>query len=66
MDWGLPEEGAKTLNGQILDYLEEIPATGMSIRLGGYPVEIIKTEDNAVVMVRIRPDRKIEPIDEVI
>ena len=60
MNWSFPEEGAKTLNGQILDYLEEIPATGMSIRLGGYPVEIIKTEDNAVIMVRIRPDRKIE------
>jgi len=55
MGWSLPEEGAKTLNGQILDYLQEIPNTGTRMRLAGYPIEIIKTEESAVLMVRIHP-----------
>ncbi|MEL0082164.1 MAG: HlyC/CorC family transporter [Gammaproteobacteria bacterium] len=55
MNWSLPEEGAKTLNGQILQHLEEIPGTGTSIRLGDYPVEIVKTEESAVLMVRVTP-----------
>ena len=58
MGWSLPEEGAKTLNGQILDYLEEIPGAGTSIRLGGYTIEIIKTEESAVLMVKVRPAKK--------
>ncbi|RLA05812.1 MAG: magnesium/cobalt efflux protein [Gammaproteobacteria bacterium] len=56
MDWSLPEEGAKTLNGQILEYLQEIPSVGTSMRLGGYPLEIVKTEESAVLMVRVHPD----------
>ena len=56
MDWSLPEEGAKTLNGQILEYLQEIPSAGTSMRLGGYPLEIVKTEESAVLMVRVHPD----------
>lgn len=56
MDWSLPEEGAKTLNGQILEYLEEIPSPGTNILLGGYPIEIVKTEESSVLMVRVRPE----------
>lgn len=55
MRWHLPTEGAKTLNGMILDYLEEIPESGTSLLLEGYPIEIVQTSNNAVKMVKIHP-----------
>ncbi len=51
----LPTHGPKTLNGQILEYLETIPEPGTSLLLSGYPVEIVQTKGNAVKTARIRP-----------
>lgn len=53
MNWQLPTEGPKTLNGLILEYLEEIPQEKIGLRLAGYPMEIMETEDNRVTSVRI-------------
>jgi Mg2+/Co2+ transporter CorB len=55
MNWALPTEGPKTLNGLILEYLESIPTPGTSVLIAGYPVEIVQTKANAVKTVRIRP-----------
>ncbi len=55
MRWDLPTDGPKTLNGLILEYLETIPAPGTSLRLAGYPIDIIQTTENAVKMVKINP-----------
>ncbi len=57
MNWELPIEGPKTLNGLILEYLEAIPETGTSLLLNGYPIEIVQTANNAVKMVRIHGKR---------
>ncbi len=54
MNWSLPTDGAKTLNGLILEQLETIPETGTKLTLGEYPVEIMHTSDNAVNKVRIQ------------
>ncbi len=51
----LPLEGAKTLNGLILDHLEDIPEAGTSVKIAGYPIEIIQTHDRIVKVVRIFP-----------
>ena len=51
----LPLEGAKTLNGLILDHLEDIPETGTSLKIAGYPIEIIQTQDRIVKVARIFP-----------
>jgi Mg2+/Co2+ transporter CorB len=51
----LPTDGPKTLNGLILEYMETIPEPGTSIRLGGYPVEIVQSSNSAVKTVRIKP-----------
>lgn len=56
MKWDLPTKGPKTLNGLILEYLESIPSTGTSIRVSGYPIEIIKTADNTVKIARVLPN----------
>lgn len=57
MQWHLPTDGPKTLNGLILEYLEAIPQAGTSLRLEGYPVEIVQIANNAVKTVRIHPNR---------
>jgi Mg2+/Co2+ transporter CorB len=53
LNWSLPTDGPKTLNGVIVEYLETIPATGLGFELDGYPIEIVETSDNAVKTVRI-------------
>ena len=55
MHWHLPIDGPRTLNGVILEYLEEIPQPNISVRLAGYPIEIIEVENNMVKMARIMP-----------
>jgi Mg2+/Co2+ transporter CorB len=54
MNWRLPVEEAKTLNGLILEQLEEIPATGTDLQLGDYNIEILETSENVINLVRIR------------
>jgi Mg2+/Co2+ transporter CorB len=51
----LPLDNAKTLNGLILDHLEDIPETGTSLKIAGYPIEIIQTQDRVVKVARLFP-----------
>ena len=51
----LPLNGAKTLNGLILEHLEDIPEAGTSLKIAGYPIEIIQTQDRIVKVARIFP-----------
>ncbi len=53
--WELPVDGPKTLNGLIIEYLESIPEPGTSLRVAGYPIEIIQTQANVVRRARIQP-----------
>lgn len=55
MNWQLPSRGPKTLNGLILEYLENIPKPGTRLVIAGYPMEIVQTNGSAVKTVRIRP-----------
>ncbi|WP_339766838.1 CNNM domain-containing protein [uncultured Paraglaciecola sp.] len=61
MDWQFPTEGPKTLNGIILEYIEDIPEANISLRLAGYPLEIIEMKDNVVKTVRIMPQLYAAP-----
>ena len=54
----LPLNGAKTLNGLILEHLEDIPEAGTSLKIAGYPIEIIQTQDRIVKVARIFPSLK--------
>jgi Mg2+/Co2+ transporter CorB len=53
MNWNLPTDGAKTLNGLILEYLETIPESGTGLKVEGYPIEIIEARENRVELARI-------------
>ena len=55
LHWDLPTEESRTLNGLILEYLEDIPEPGTSLLLNGYMIEIVRTRGTAVDVARIRP-----------
>lgn len=48
-----PTDGPKTLNGLLIQHFEDIPEAGVSLKLGGVPVEIVQTQDRAVKMARL-------------
>jgi Mg2+/Co2+ transporter CorB len=55
LDWDLPVDGPKTLNGLILEHLEAIPEAGTSLKIVDYPIDIIQVSDNAVKTAKIYP-----------
>jgi len=55
--WNLPTEGARTLNGLLLELLEAIPDGKASLRVGNHIMTILKIEDNAIKQVLVKPDR---------
>jgi Mg2+/Co2+ transporter CorB len=59
MNWTLPTDGPKTLNGLIVEYLETIPEPGTGLKIEGYPIEIIETNDNRVKTARIYPRQEM-------
>lgn len=54
MQLEFPTDGPKTLNGLLLEYLEEIPQGSLSVKLAGYPIEIIDVQDNMIKTVRLQ------------
>jgi len=50
-----PLGGAKTLNGLILEHLQDIPEAGTSLKIADYPIEIIQTQGQVVKVVKIFP-----------
>ncbi|MFN3710382.1 MAG: HlyC/CorC family transporter [Alishewanella aestuarii] len=53
MQLEFPTDGPKTLNGLLLEHLEEIPQGAMSVKLAGYPLEIVDVQDNMIKTVRL-------------
>jgi len=52
LDWHLPCDGPKTLNGLITEALEHIPDSGICLQIGNYCLEILQAADNRVKSVR--------------
>ncbi|MEE2000971.1 HlyC/CorC family transporter [Alkalimonas sp. MEB108] len=50
-----PTNGPKTLNGLVLEYLEEIPQGSLSLKLAGYKMEIVEVQDNMIKTIRLFP-----------
>ena len=51
-----PLGGPKTLNGLILEYFEDIPEAGTSVKLAGHPMEVVQIQDRVVKSVRLLPN----------
>ncbi|MDP1732984.1 MAG: HlyC/CorC family transporter [Sulfuritalea sp.] len=48
-----PLDGPRTLNGLIVEHLQDIPEVGVGVRVGGVPMEIVQTQDRKIKMVRL-------------
>jgi Mg2+/Co2+ transporter CorB len=57
MKWDLPEDEASTINGLLLEELENIPSGKTSLRIGPHIVTIVEIKDNVISKVLIKPDR---------
>jgi len=51
--WDLPTDGPKTLNGLIVELLETIPEASTCLKINGYPIEIIESDENRIRSVRV-------------
>jgi Mg2+/Co2+ transporter CorB len=60
MNWHFPTNGPKTLNGLILEYLEEIPEGNISLKIEGHPLEVLEVENNVIQRVRVQPAEVIK------
>ena len=57
----LPTDGPKTLNGLIVEYLQDIPEADVSVRINNVPMEIVHAQGRTVKTVRIfRPSEQVE------
>ena len=59
----LPLDGPRTLNGLILEQLQEIPEADVSIKIAGVPMEIVHAQGRTVKTVRIF--KPVEPVESV-
>lgn len=51
-----PLDGARTLNGLIMEYLEAMPEAGVTIKIAGCTVEIVQIAGRKVKTARLRPE----------
>jgi len=51
--WDLDEDGSKTINGAIIEHLDQIPQENVCLELGGYRVEVLQIEENFITKVKI-------------
>ncbi|MDH5766123.1 MAG: HlyC/CorC family transporter [Gammaproteobacteria bacterium] len=65
LGWNLPVNGPKTINGLILEHMEIIPEPGTSLMIAQHPIEIIKTQNNAVQITKITPAIDSSTSDEI-
>jgi Mg2+/Co2+ transporter CorB len=53
MNWNLPTDGPKTLNGLIVEQLETIPESGTGVTVANYPIEILDAGEHGIKRVRV-------------
>ncbi len=61
MNWSLPTDGPKTLNGVIIEQLERIPEAGTCLKIEDYPIEIVESDENRVITARVFPPEGESP-----
>ncbi|KHP14762.1 hypothetical protein QS26_11470 [Salmonella enterica subsp. enterica serovar Havana] len=63
LNWHLPEDDARTVNGVILEALEEIPVAGTRVRIEQYDINILDVQENMIKQVKVVP---VKPLRESI
>lgn len=59
-NWTLPATEARTINGMLLEELEEIPAIGKRVRIGHYDIDILDVQENMIKQVRVTPIKSLQ------
>ncbi len=54
-NWDFPTDGPKTINGLIVEQLENIPKASTRLVIDSYQIEIIESDNTRIHSVRIRP-----------
>ncbi|OOF11442.1 MULTISPECIES: HlyC/CorC family transporter [Salinivibrio] len=58
LNWDLPTDGPRTLNGLILEHLEDIPNSRLSVEIDGHLIEIVDVAENMIKQVKVLPIQK--------
>ncbi len=61
LNWNIPTQYAKTINGLVLHFLEEIPQNSTCLKIDHFVFEIIKSSGTSIDSVRIIPITKNAP-----
>ena len=48
-----PLDGPKTLNGLIVEHLQDIPESDVALKIAGVPMEIVQTQDRRIKIVKL-------------
>lgn len=58
LNWKLPTDGPRTLNGLVLEHLEDIPESYLSIVIANHKMELIEIAENKIKLVKVYPAKK--------
>lgn len=64
LDWKLPTDGPRTVNGLVVEHLEAIPEPGVRLTLAGHPIEIVEAAGNRVKTAVIWPNPEPESLED--
>jgi len=53
LNWRIPEDNAKTINGLITEYLDQIPQANLCIQIGDYRFEVLELDENQISKIKI-------------
>jgi Mg2+/Co2+ transporter CorB len=59
LQWDLPTDGPKTVNGLLVERLEAIPEPGTTLKVDGYTFEVLQTGDNTIRTVRAQVTEQV-------
>ena len=55
LKWKLPTDGPRTLNGLLLEHLQDIPESHISIKVANHLMEIVDFTENKIELVKVYP-----------
>lgn len=64
LGFSFPLDGPKTLNGLILEHLQDIPEPDTSLKIAGHAMDIVQTQDKVVKAVRLHALKAGPPAPE--
>ena len=54
VNWSIPEDSSKTINGLITEHLDQIPSANLCVEINKYRFEVLKIEDNSISKIKIK------------